>query len=95
LGAASEEAWFGDVPEEEGYLYFIAVSGKAASEQRARTRAREEAQRLAREYGRAASGEVPGPEIGRGIEPVGWKIIRGATEEGKQYYIACLLTRFK
>jgi hypothetical protein len=95
LGAASDDPWFEDVPQEEGYLYFIAVSGKAASEQLARTRAREEAQRLVREYSKAGSGEEPGPAVGRGIEPVGWRILSGVTPEGQRYYIACLLTRFK
>jgi hypothetical protein len=93
LGALAEDPWFDDAPQEEVFLYFTAVSGKAASEQLARTRAREEARRLIREYSKAVYGEELEPTVGKGIEPFRWKIITGVTKERKPYYIACLMAR--
>ncbi|MDR3172408.1 MAG: hypothetical protein LBU17_12450 [Treponema sp.] len=92
LGPQGDTPWFSEVRADKGFLYFIALSGKAASEQRARDRARDEARELLREYTRDISGQEPGPTVGRGIEPVEWNIIEEMTSDGKRY-IACLLAR--
>jgi hypothetical protein len=85
LGPLADEPWFADMPEESGFFYFIAVSGKAAAEQRARTNAQNEARRLLNLYSPAAGG--------RGIEVTEWKTFQGVSPEGTGYYIACAKTR--
>jgi hypothetical protein len=95
LGSAGEDPWFSALPGDpnDAFFYYIALSNKTASEQRARTNAQNDARRLMREYYQAATGREPGPRIGRGIEVVNWKIINGETEQGTPYYIACALVR--
>ena len=93
LGSISDDAWFSDFPMDEDSFYYIAVSWKTSLEQRARTRAQEEARSLLIKYRSALQTAQSELTFGRIIEVVEWKTITGREDDGMQYYISCAKIR--